>query len=42
MNDQVDELPHVLIVDDDKRLRELLGSFLSANGCRVSAVNGAA
>jgi two-component system phosphate regulon response regulator OmpR len=42
MNDPVDELPHVLIVDDDKRLRELLGSFLSANGCRVSAVSGAA
>lgn len=42
MNGQVDGLPHVLIVDDDKRLRELLGSFLSANGCRVSAVNGAA
>lgn len=42
MNGPVDELPHVLIVDDDKRLRELLGSFLSANGCRVSAVSGAA
>jgi len=42
MNSPVDELPHVLIVDDDKRLRELLGSFLSANGCRVSAVSGAA
>ncbi len=41
MSGLVDELPHVLIVDDDKRLRELLGSFLSANGCRVSAVSGA-
>lgn len=42
MSGPADELPHVLIVDDDKRLRELLGSFLSANGCRVSAVSGAA
>ncbi len=42
MNGPADKLPHVLIVDDDKRLRELLGSFLSANGCRVSAVRGAA
>jgi len=42
MSGPVDELPHVLIVDDDKRLRELLGSFLFANGCRVSAVKGAA
>ncbi|MEO9875870.1 MAG: response regulator [Anderseniella sp.] len=42
MTGSLDDLPHVLIVDDDKRLRELLGSFLSANGCRVSAVNGAA
>lgn len=42
MNGPLDDLPHVLIVDDDKRLRELLGSFLSANGCRVSAVSAAA
>ncbi len=41
MNGPADELPHVLIVDDDKRLRELLSSFLSANQCRVSAVRGA-
>ena len=42
MNGSLDDLPHVLIVDDDRRLRELLGSFLSANGCRVSAASGAA
>ncbi len=42
MNVSLDQLPHVLIVDDDKRLRELLSSFLAVNGCRVSAVNGAA
>lgn len=38
----LDEMPHVLIVDDDKRLRELLSSFLGNNGCRVSAADGAA
>lgn len=37
-----DIYPHVLVVDDDRRLRELLGSFLTANQCRVSAVDGAA
>jgi two-component system phosphate regulon response regulator OmpR len=37
-----DIYPHVLVVDDDRRLRELLSSFLSANECRVSAVEGAA
>ncbi len=36
-----DSYPHVLIVDDDKRLRELLSSFLSTHECRVSAVDGA-
>ncbi len=28
--------PHVLVVDDDKRLRELLARFLSENGFRVT------
>jgi two-component system phosphate regulon response regulator OmpR len=32
-----DEAPHVLVVDDDRRLRELLSRFLSDNGYRVSA-----
>ncbi len=41
MSADIDGLPHVLIVDDDTRLRQLLSSFLSSNGCRVSAVEGA-
>ena len=28
--------PHVLIVDDDREIRDLLSRFLSANACRVS------
>src|SRR6185295_8100923 len=28
--------PHILVVDDDTRLRELLKSFLSRNGFRVT------
>jgi len=36
------EDPHLLIVDDDERLRELLQRFLSANGYRVSAAADAA
>jgi two-component system phosphate regulon response regulator OmpR len=34
--------PHVLVVDDDRRIRELIQSFLSANGLRVSAAASAA
>ena len=34
--------PHVLVVDDDRRIRELIQSFLSANGLRVSAAGSAA
>lgn len=30
------ELPHLLVVDDDQRLRDLLRRFLSENGFRVS------
>jgi two-component system phosphate regulon response regulator OmpR len=37
-----DEAPHVLVVDDDRRLRELLTRFLSDNGFRVSAAANAA
>jgi two-component system phosphate regulon response regulator OmpR len=36
------EDPHLLIVDDDERLRELLQRFLSSNGYRVSAAADAA
>ncbi len=33
--------PHILVVDDDTRLRELLKSFLSRNGFRVSTAGNA-
>lgn len=33
----MDELQHILVVDDDNRLRELLRSYLSKNGFHVSA-----
>ena len=31
-----DEIPHILVVDDDTRLRELLRKYLADNGFRVS------
>ena len=34
--------PHILVVDDDTRLRELLKSFLSKNGFRVTGASHAA
>jgi two-component system phosphate regulon response regulator OmpR len=37
-----DEAAHVLVVDDDRRLRELLTRFLSDNGFRVTAAASAA
>lgn len=37
-----DDAPHVLVVDDDRRLRELLARFLSDHGYRVTAVANAA
>lgn len=37
-----DEAPHVLVVDDDRRLRELLSRFLSDHGYRVTAAPNAA
>jgi len=36
------ELPHILVIDDDDRLRELLRQFLSDNGFRVSSASDAA
>jgi two-component system phosphate regulon response regulator OmpR len=37
-----DDAPHILIVDDDERIRDLLGSYLRQNGFRVTqAENGA-
>ncbi len=37
-----DEAPHILVVDDDRRLRDLLSRFLSDNGFRVTAAANAA
>lgn len=37
-----DDAPHVLVVDDDRRLRTLLNSFLSKNGYRVTTAASAA
>ncbi|MBT5309082.1 MAG: DNA-binding response regulator, partial [Rhodospirillaceae bacterium] len=36
------EVPHILVIDDDVRLRDLLVQFLSENGFRVSAASDAA
>jgi two-component system, OmpR family, phosphate regulon response regulator OmpR len=33
----LDDAPHVLVVDDDRRLRDLLGRFLADHGYRVTA-----
>ncbi len=37
-----DDAPHVLVVDDDRRLRQLVTSYLGRNGYRVTAVASAA
>ncbi|MEL7429940.1 MAG: response regulator transcription factor [Pseudomonadota bacterium] len=37
-----DEAPHILVVDDDRRLRELLTRYLTNNSFRVSAAGDAA
>lgn len=37
-----DDAPHLLVVDDDRRLRVLLSSFLRKNGYRVSVAASAA
>jgi two-component system, OmpR family, phosphate regulon response regulator OmpR len=37
-----DTAPHVLVVDDDRRLRDLLSRFLAENGFRVSTAASAA
>ncbi len=36
-----DDAPHVLVVDDDRRLRELLRKFLMENGYRVTTASDA-
>ncbi len=37
-----DDAPHLLIVDDDRRIRDLLSRFLSAEGYRVTTADSAA
>ena len=36
-----DEAPHILVVDDDRRLRDLLARFLGDNGYRVTTAGNA-
>ena len=38
MNDAA--TPHILVVDDDREIRDLLAKFLSRHGCRVTAAGG--
>ena len=38
----VDDLPHILVVDDDRRIRNLLQAFLMENGFRISVAASAA
>ena len=42
MSPAVDDLPHVLVVDDDRRIRSLLQTYLLDNGFRVSVAASAA
>ena len=37
-----DDAPHILVVDDDRRLRALLSSFLGKHGYRVTVAASAA
>ena len=37
-----DDAPHILVIDDDSRIRTLLGRFLGSHGFRVSAAASAA
>jgi len=37
MSSPADQSPHIMVVDDDRRIRELLRSFLAEAGYRVSA-----
>jgi len=41
MTQPQDDAPHILVVDDDRRLRELLSRYLSENGFRVSTASDA-
>jgi two-component system phosphate regulon response regulator OmpR len=37
-----DDAPHLLVVDDDRRIRDLLSRFLAADGYRVTTADNAA
>ena len=37
-----DDAPHLLVVDDDRRIRDLLSRFLRAEGYRVTTADTAA
>lgn len=37
-----DEAPHLLVVDDDRRIRTLLSRYLRENGYRISTADNAA
>jgi two-component system phosphate regulon response regulator OmpR len=37
-----DDAPHVLVVDDDRRIRDLLSRFLTTEGYRISTADSAA
>lgn len=38
----MDDKPHILVVDDDRRIRQLLRTFLEGNGFRVSVASSGA
>jgi two-component system phosphate regulon response regulator OmpR len=38
----LDDAPHLLVVDDDRRIRDLLSRYLAAGGYRVTTANTAA
>ncbi len=41
-NPPADDAPHLLVVDDDRRIRDLLSRFLSSEGYRISTADSAA
>ena len=36
-----DDAPHVLVIDDDRRIRELLSRYLSEHGYRITTADSA-
>jgi two-component system phosphate regulon response regulator OmpR len=41
-NPPADDAPHLLVVDDDRRIRDLLSRFLTTEGYRISTADSAA